>query len=138
MEILLSLSPLIGLLILCAFRGVSILIARKHKNNINESLVREELSHEKNVNKCSKHSRIFIPNVLARWPWPDRRINPNYAVVKKEADNWMASFQPFSPKAQDAFNRCDFSKWCPSYSCRILILFDRSPRLSSLPYSQKR
>ena len=129
-----SLSPLVGLLILCAFRGVSV-----HKSVTNKSIDREESALEKNISTCRRPTRIFIPNVLAsaRWQWP-RRINPNYAVVKKEADAWLSSFQAFSPKAQDAFNRCDFSKCFLSYSVCILILFDRPPRLFSLPYSQKR
>ena len=121
--ILLSLSSLIGLLIHWAFRGVSVLIGRKHKSTTNNSLVREGLAPEKkNDNRYGGPARIFIPNVFARWPWPSR-INPNYAVVKKEADAWMTSFQAFRPEAQDAFNRCDFSKCFPSYSFRILICF---------------
>ena len=104
----LSLSPLIGLLILCAIRGVSVLIPRIHKTVTNESIAREESAFETNVNKGSRPTRIFLPNVLARWPW-SRRMNPNFAVVKKEADAWITNFQAFSPKAQDAFNRCDFS-----------------------------
>jgi hypothetical protein len=135
--ILLSLSPLIGLLILCAFRGVSVTIARKQKSITNESIVREKSALEKNDDKSCRPTRIFIPNVLARWPWP-RRINSNYAVVKKESDAWMATFQAYSPKAQDASYRCNFSKSFPLYLVRILILFNRSPRLFSLPYSQKR
>jgi hypothetical protein len=126
-----------GLLLLCAFRGVSVLIARNHKSIVNKSLVWEESTLEKNDNKYGRPTRIFIPNALARWPWP-RRINPNYAVLKKEAGTWIMSFQAFSPKAQDAYNRCDFGKCFPSYSVRVLILFDSSPRLFSLPYGQKR
>ena len=121
-SILLSLSPLIGLLILCVFRGISVLIARIDKNVINEYIVPEESALDKNVNKCSEPTRIFIPNVVARWPWR-RRINPNYAVVREEADAWITSFQAFSPKAQDAFNRCDFSKFFLLYSARIPICF---------------
>jgi hypothetical protein len=135
--ILLSLSSLIGLLFLCTFRGAPVLVARKHKRVINASLVREESAPEKNDNRNGGSTRIFIPNVLARWPWP-HRINPNYAVVKKEADAWITSFQAFSPKAQDANDRSDFSKCFLSYSVPILILFDRSPRLFSLLYGQKR
>ena len=137
---ILLLSPLIGLLILCAFRGVSVLISRKQTSITNKSIVREELTLEKNEDKSSRLTRIFIPNVLvsARWPWP-RRINPNYAVVKKESDAWMASFQAYSPKAQDAVHRCDYSKSInPSYFVRIQILFNRSPQQFSLSYSPKR
>ncbi|KAF8452301.1 hypothetical protein L210DRAFT_3384514, partial [Boletus edulis BED1] len=52
-------------------------------------------------------TKVFIPNTLARWPWP-RRINPHYDAVKKESAAWTTSFGAFSPKAQHAFNRCDF------------------------------
>ena len=110
--ILLSLSPFISLLIFCAFRDGSVLIFRTRDRVTNELIVREESALEKNVSKRSRPIRIFIPKVLARWPWP-RQINPHYAVVKKEADAWLTSFQPFSPKAQDAFDRCDFSKCSP-------------------------
>ncbi|KAF8546266.1 terpenoid synthase [Imleria badia] len=92
---------------LSAFRGVYALISGL-KSITNEPVVREELVSEKNINRYGGPTRIFIPNVLVRWPWP-RRINPHYAVVKKEADAWITSFQAFSPKAQDAFNRCDFN-----------------------------
>ena len=54
-------------------------------------------------------TKIFIPNLLARWPWP-RRINPHYAAVTKESDAWIASFAAFSPKVQRAFARCNFSQ----------------------------
>ncbi|KAF8554246.1 terpenoid synthase [Imleria badia] len=53
-------------------------------------------------------TKIFIPDLLARWPWP-RRINPQYAAVKKESATWTASFGAFSPKAQHAFDCCDFN-----------------------------
>ena len=101
-SILLSLSALIGILILFAFGGVPFLPITWRKSIIDEPVVRKE------------PSRIFIPDVLARWPWP-RRLNPNYAVAKKEADAWMMSFRAFSPKAQDAYNRCNCSRCCSSY-----------------------
>jgi hypothetical protein len=91
-----------------------------HNRVTNESIVREGSTLEKKDHRYGRPTRIFIPNVLARWPWP-RRINPNYAVVKKEADAWLTSFQAFSPKAQDAFDRCNFGRCIPSYSVFILI-----------------
>jgi len=51
--------------------------------------------------------KIFIPNTLARWPWP-RRLNQYYPEVKAESIAWVASLKAFSPKAQYAFDRCDF------------------------------
>lgn len=134
---LLLLSALIGLLIHLAFCGVSILIARRHKSVTNETVVVEKSAPKKNVDKYGRPTRIFIPNVLARWPWP-RRINPNYAVIKREAGAWMTSFRAFSPKAQDAFDRCDFSGYFPSYPVRIPILFDRPARLFSFPDGKQR
>ncbi|KAF8550942.1 terpenoid synthase, partial [Imleria badia] len=53
-------------------------------------------------------TKIFIPDVLARWPWP-RRISPHYAVVDKETAAWTASFSAFSPKAQQGFSRGHFN-----------------------------
>lgn len=56
--------------------------------------------------------RIFIPDLLARWPSP-RRINPHYATVGKDSAAWATTFRVFSPKAQRAFERCDFSNSFP-------------------------
>ncbi|KAG6374646.1 terpenoid synthase [Boletus reticuloceps] len=120
--IVLSLGLLIVLLIHFASSSILGLITRGRKRITSEPILREETPHKKSVNKYGTPTRIFIPNVFARWPWP-RRIHPNYAVVKEEADTWMTSFEAFSPKAQDAYNRCDFSK---------------SPRMFSFPYSEQR
>ncbi|RDW85332.1 terpenoid synthase [Coleophoma cylindrospora] len=48
-----------------------------------------------------------IPDTLACWPW-QRAINPHYEICKRESIEWLESFHAFNPKAQDAFNRCDF------------------------------
>ena len=48
--------------------------------------------------------------MLATWKWP-RRINPHYDEVKQASAAWLAGFGAFSPKAQQAFDRCDFSMW---------------------------
>src|SRR6267154_6164661 len=50
--------------------------------------------------------KIFIPNTLARWPWP-RRLNQYYPEVKAETFAWVASFKVFGPEAQQTFHRCD-------------------------------
>ncbi|KAN0078464.1 Isoprenoid synthase domain containing protein [Tylopilus felleus] len=100
---LLSLSAFIGLIIHFTSNGVSVLLARRRKGLVNGFVT------EKGPTK------VFIPNTLARWPWP-RRINPHYAEVKKESAAWTASFGAFSPKAQHAFNRCDFNRLaCMAY-----------------------
>ncbi|KAG1847826.1 terpenoid synthase [Suillus subalutaceus] len=51
--------------------------------------------------------KIFIPDVLARWPFP-RRLNQHYSKVSAESSAWLESCKAFSPKAQQAFDRCDF------------------------------
>jgi len=53
--------------------------------------------------------KFYIPDTLAKWPWP-RHLNPHYEEAKKESQEWASSFKAFNPKAQHAFNRCDFSK----------------------------
>jgi hypothetical protein len=51
---------------------------------------------------------IVIPDTLRYWPWA-RDINPHYEECKRESAAWAESFKAFSPKAQIAFNKCDFS-----------------------------
>ncbi|EJD00099.1 terpenoid synthase [Fomitiporia mediterranea MF3/22] len=51
---------------------------------------------------------LFLPELLANWPWP-REINPHYEEVKKEADAWFRSFNAFSTRSQLAFDKCDFA-----------------------------
>jgi hypothetical protein len=53
---------------------------------------------------------IMLPNMLANWKWP-RRISPHYEEVKQASAAWLAGFGAFSPRAQQAFDRCDFSMW---------------------------
>ena len=137
MEALLSLSVLLSLLIHFAFYVVSSMINGRRNSAVKQSIIQGESSLEKSVGNHGRPTRVFLPNVLARWPWP-RRINPKYAVLKQEADTWITSFRAFSPKAQDAFNRCDFSMCLSSWRVRVLILFDRSPRMSSLSKSEQR
>ncbi|KAF8557453.1 hypothetical protein OG21DRAFT_315398 [Imleria badia] len=71
-----------------------------------------EKESESAIDKDSNEYRptkIFIPDLLAKWPWP-RRLNPHYAAVKKESAAWIASFGAFSPKAQYALDLCDASR----------------------------
>ncbi|KAF9040486.1 terpenoid synthase [Hymenopellis radicata] len=49
-----------------------------------------------------------LPDSLARWPWP-RHLNPHYVEAKAASSAWLESFHAFPPKAQSAFNRCDFN-----------------------------
>lgn len=89
-----------------------------------------------------KEKKIYLPDTLAEWPWP-RAINPHYAEAKEESQAWAASFNAFSPKAQHAFNRCDFStsfrNFCKlffAYLLTVYVLFSRisSDLLASLAY----
>ncbi|KAM6508217.1 Delta(6)-protoilludene synthase [Fusarium falciforme] len=51
---------------------------------------------------------IRISDLLRHWPWP-RAISPHYEECKHESDAWFGSFHAFSPEAQVAFNKCNFS-----------------------------
>jgi hypothetical protein len=74
------------------------------------------------VDGCDKPlKKIFIPDLLARWPFP-RRLNQHYPKVSAESCAWLESFQAFSPKAQQAFDRCDFSKTWP---ITTLLMYSR-------------
>ena len=53
--------------------------------------------------------QITFPDTLKHWPFP-RNINPFYAEVKPEVDAWFESFEGFSSKDMQAFQRCDFRK----------------------------
>ncbi|OIW25415.1 terpenoid synthase [Coniochaeta ligniaria NRRL 30616] len=63
---------------------------------------------------------IVLPNMLANWKWP-RRINPHYDEVKQASAAWLAGFGAFSPKAQQAFDRCDFKHL--RTGCDLMNLF---------------
>ncbi|RDX52874.1 terpenoid synthase [Lentinus brumalis] len=49
-----------------------------------------------------------LPDTLSNWPWP-RQVNAHYTEVKAESSAWLESFHAFGPKAQKAFNKCDFN-----------------------------
>ena len=73
-----------------------------------------------------------LPDTLAGWPWP-RRINPHYAEVKAASAAWLESFHAFGPKAQRAFNLCDFSKHALEV-LRTLNPFADLPMLARRPF----
>ncbi|KAJ7256645.1 terpenoid synthase [Mycena rebaudengoi] len=50
---------------------------------------------------------ITLPDTLSSWPWP-RQVNPDRKEVSLASGQWVQSFGLFSPKAQVAFDRCDF------------------------------
>ncbi|KAL4256109.1 hypothetical protein AB1N83_010953 [Pleurotus pulmonarius] len=60
------------------------------------------------INEDLPRIDIYLPKTLDFWPWP-RRVNPYYARVKQQASSWCESFQLFSPRAQNTFNKCDFA-----------------------------
>jgi len=53
-------------------------------------------------------NKYYIPDILENWKWP-RVINPHFQEVKAASAAWARSFGAFSPKAQDAYDRCDFN-----------------------------
>nr|BBH51503.1 putative sesquiterpene synthase [Clitopilus sp.] len=48
-----------------------------------------------------------IPDTLRNWPWK-RVLNPHQKVCEEEAADWMRSCGAFTPKSQNAFDRCSF------------------------------
>jgi len=54
---------------------------------------------------------VNLPHPLkaVNWPW-GRRMNPFYDEVKKEADEWLMSFECFDEKDTQSFVRCDFAR----------------------------
>ncbi|KAI0036496.1 terpenoid synthase [Vararia minispora EC-137] len=52
--------------------------------------------------------RYHIPNCLTSWKWP-RRLNLHYHEVKAVSSAWARSFGAFSPRAQHAYDCCDFN-----------------------------
>ncbi len=79
---------------------------------------------------------VHLPWTLDAWPWP-RCESPHYASVTQEASSWCESFQAFSPQAQEAFNKCNFS-YVPASNYYIGILTCGLPLdlLASLVYSK--
>ena len=74
--ILFLLSLLIGFLTHSIFSRISGLISWRHRIIVNGSIILEELPLRKCVKGHGDPARTFIPNVLARWPWPRRIIIP--------------------------------------------------------------
>ncbi|KAF8870958.1 terpenoid synthase [Infundibulicybe gibba] len=66
------------------------------------------------------HSQTSIPDLLRNWPWP-RQINPHYFVCNGESTAWCEDLKAFSPKSQDAFNRCALAG-C-RVGCDLMSLF---------------
>lgn len=56
----------------------------------------------------------ILPDTLRNWPY-ERIISPHYRAAQAESVAWLESFKPFSPAAQKAFNKCDFSEYLAPY-----------------------
>lgn len=61
------------------------------------------------MSTTSTSNRYRIPDNLTNWKWP-RHLNPYYLEVKAASAAWARSFGAFSPKAQEAYDRCDFNR----------------------------
>ncbi len=51
---------------------------------------------------------ISLPNLEANWKW-SRRVNRHTGEIKDECLEWAAGFGAFTPEAQKAFDKCNFS-----------------------------
>ncbi|KAH9940657.1 terpenoid synthase [Amylocystis lapponica] len=58
---------------------------------------------------CDSAIQFVLPATMQDWPW-QRRMNPHFEEVKAESEAWFRSFNAFSPKAQRAFEKCDFCR----------------------------
>ncbi|KAF4568086.1 terpene cyclase [Pleurotus pulmonarius] len=61
------------------------------------------------MTSTTKHplpSHFILPDLLDQWPF-ETEPNPHQEIVDDSA-RWVESYKAFSPKAQDAFNRCNF------------------------------
>ena len=69
------------------------------------------MSRSQDLDTEGEHLKLVfnLPDPLAQWPWP-RRLNATYKTAKAESVAWIASYNAFSPRAQKAFEKCDFSK----------------------------
>ncbi|KAI0298098.1 terpenoid synthase [Multifurca ochricompacta] len=50
--------------------------------------------------------RFYMPDTLENWKWP-RHLNPHHVQANEASSAWFKGFKAFSPKAQEAFDRCE-------------------------------
>ncbi|KAH7926244.1 terpenoid synthase [Leucogyrophana mollusca] len=50
---------------------------------------------------------FYLPDTLARWPWP-RTISPHFGKVDAASAAWFLQFKALQPKSQKAFDRGRF------------------------------
>lgn len=63
---------------------------------------------------------ILLPDFQGNWQWP-RRTNPHTREIRQESLDWAASFGAFTPRAQKAFDKCDFSEGNPDVLSKLRI-----------------
>ncbi|KAH9026094.1 terpenoid synthase [Lactarius hengduanensis] len=91
--------------------------------------------------------RYYIPKTLENWKWP-RHINSHHNEVQAETAAWIKSSGVLSPKAQEAYDRCDInllaSLGYPSHDkarlrtcCRLMSLAIVFDELSSLSHEDE-
>lgn len=52
---------------------------------------------------------LYLPETLQDWPWT-RSVNHHYEAVAAESLTWLHSYNFFPPKAQLAFDKCNYGK----------------------------
>jgi hypothetical protein len=53
--------------------------------------------------------QVSLPDLEANWNWP-RRLNPHIHEISQECSDWAVGFKAFTPQAQKAFDKCNFSE----------------------------
>ncbi|KAH6658525.1 terpenoid synthase [Truncatella angustata] len=67
---------------------------------------------------------IYLPDLEAGWLWP-RRLNIHTPDIRQECLDWAASFGAFTPRAQKAFDKCDFKHLrCACDVMNLFFIFD--------------
>ncbi|KUI60988.1 Delta(6)-protoilludene synthase [Cytospora mali] len=51
---------------------------------------------------------VFLPDFQGSWKWP-RQIHPHFEEIGQESSQWAASFGAFTPKAQEAIDKCNLA-----------------------------
>lgn len=77
--------------------------------------------------------KIFLPDLEANWHWP-RRVNPHTESIKPECQEWVSAFEAFTPEAQKAFDKCNFSNSAPQITKPTPTLTRNQDILTGLSY----
>ncbi|ROV94058.1 hypothetical protein VMCG_08230 [Cytospora schulzeri] len=74
---------------------------------------------------------VHLPDLQGNWKWP-RRINPHTEEIRQESLDWAASFGAFSPRAQVAFDKCNFKQLrCSNDLMNLFFIVDEYSDKSS-------